>query len=129
MNNIYWAEKYKSQTRMLRVIHDQINERQEETYERDEGLKECIKVFGKWAKHVNKLTPHFINNAKRLNIQSESIDVLISQIQTLGDRVDFLSCAVVDLAPVSAKERKEFKKKILELGKKKKKGKNKKEKK
>ena len=67
MNNIYWVDKYKTQTRMLRVIHDQINERQEEMYECEKGMKKCAEVFGEWAKHVNKLSPHIINNNKRLN--------------------------------------------------------------
>tara|TARA_R110002051_G_scaffold162591_1_gene234213 strand:+ start:1120 stop:1488 length:369 start_codon:yes stop_codon:yes gene_type:complete len=116
MNNIYWVEKYKTQTQMLRVIHDQINERQEEMYECEKGMKKSAEVFGTWAKQVNKLTPHLIDNNKRLNIQSATIDELISQIQVLRDQVVLLSCAVADLAPVSAKEKKEFKKKVL-LGK------------
>ena len=87
--NKYWADKYKTQTQMLRVIHDQM-------HDLDEDMHKVADTLGRVASYMGTTTTSFVANSKR-------IDLLV-------ERIDLLSSAIVKWEPITVKQKKEWEK-------------------
>jgi len=104
MNQSYWAEKQKNQTQMLRVIHDQM-------HDLDEDMHKVAATLGKVAIHMEEATKSVVANSERLDLQSQRIDLLV-------ERTDILSSAIVKWAPITVRQKKLWEKEMKQKEKK-----------
>ena len=107
MNQSYWAEKQKNQTQMLRVIHDQMHELHEDIYKVartlgkvSSNLGVAADAFKKLHKELRGVIPSW---DERNKFDSKRIDLL-------SERIEVLTTAVIQWAPITVKQKKEWEK-------------------
>tara|TARA_Y100001947_G_C10197947_1_gene243715 strand:+ start:50 stop:349 length:300 start_codon:yes stop_codon:yes gene_type:complete len=84
MNQTYWAEKQKNQTQMLRVIHDQM-------YEFEEDMRkewgEVNKAMGCISGYVKESTTNYVAHRDSIEILAKRIDILVKRIDMMSDAI------------------------------------------
>ena len=84
MSQVHWAEKYKTQTRMLRVIHDQMHEF-EEDMRKEWG--EVNKAMGHISGYVKESTVSYVTHRNSIEILAKRVDILVQRVDMMSDSI------------------------------------------